>query len=173
MSESLIGRTLGDFRILRLIGAGGMGAVYAAEQVSLGRRVALKVLSPHVGAPGSHGDRFRREAEAAARLNHPSIVSIYAQGNQDNLWYYAMELIEGESLDRLVARLRSSASPQPTESVDPFAVTEKLSATELGSQAAAPAIPPTTAAALTLHRRPRRDWIECAVRYAVEAARAL
>lgn len=91
---------LDDFRILREIGRGGMGIVYEAEQQSLRRIVALKVL------PGLFGNsqqiaRFRQEAEIAARLHHSNIVPIYASGETEGYCYFAMQKIQGESLDRL------------------------------------------------------------------------
>ncbi len=87
-------RTLGDFRILREIGRGGMGVVYEAEQISLRRRVALKVLP----FAGTQLERFRREAQAAAHLHHTHIVPVYAVGSERGVHYYAMQYIDGESL---------------------------------------------------------------------------
>src|SRR5204862_1577365 len=82
---------LGDFRIIREVGRGGMGVVYEAEQVSLGRRVALKVL-PYAGAlDPRHLQRFRNEARAAASLKHDHIVSVHAVGCDRGVHYYAME----------------------------------------------------------------------------------
>src|SRR6058998_2088863 len=90
-------RRLGDFEILREVGRGGMGVVYEARQVSLNRRVALKVLGSGLGLTPRAVQRFRREAEAAARLHHTNIVPVYATGEQDGIHFYAMELIEGPS----------------------------------------------------------------------------
>ena len=102
---------LGDFRILREIGRGGMGIVYEAEQVSLGRHVALKVLpQTSLSAPGQVA-RFRREAQAAGRLHHTNIVPVFGVGEQDGLHYYVMQYIQGEGLDRLIARLAAKATP--------------------------------------------------------------
>jgi tetratricopeptide (TPR) repeat protein len=97
---------LGDFEVVREIGRGGMGVVYEARQVSLNRPVALKVLSGTLGLTPTAVQRFRREAEAAARLHHTNIVPVYATGDQDGTHFYAMELIEGPSLDHVIRQLR-------------------------------------------------------------------
>jgi hypothetical protein len=115
----LVGTRLGDFEIVRELGRGGMGVVYEARQVSLRRKVALKVLS----GPGptlTAVERFHREAEAAARLHHTNIVPVYATGEQDDLHFYAMELIEGPALDQVLQRLRwARDGSQPTEAAPP------------------------------------------------------
>jgi eukaryotic-like serine/threonine-protein kinase len=98
-------KRLGDFEIIREIGRGGMGVVYEARQRSLNRRVALKVLSSSLGLTAKAVHRFRREAEAAARLDHTNIVPIYATGEERGVHFFAMELIEGPSLDRVVRYL--------------------------------------------------------------------
>ncbi|MCA8956909.1 MAG: serine/threonine protein kinase, partial [Planctomycetes bacterium] len=92
-------RHLGDFRIVRELGRGGMGVVYEAEQTSLGRRVALKVLHAASAALApAQIERFRREAAAAAKLRHPGIVPIHAVGEAEGVHFIAMELIEGQRL---------------------------------------------------------------------------
>ena len=96
---------LGDFRIIREIGRGGMGVVYEAEQESLGRRVALKVLLNQAVYGTTHTDRFEREARLAASLHHTNIVTVYGVGAQDDIRYYVMELIDGVSLDHVIAHL--------------------------------------------------------------------
>jgi serine/threonine protein kinase/Tfp pilus assembly protein PilF len=93
------GTRLGDFEIEALIGQGGMGVVFKARQISLNRIVALKVLAGFTAGGGTAIQRFRKEAQAAARLHHTNIVPIYAQGEYKGYYYYAMELIEGASLD--------------------------------------------------------------------------
>ena len=105
---------LGDFVIGREIGRGGMGIVYEARQTSLNRLVALKVLSSSVGLSPVAVQRFHREAEAAAKLHHTNIVPIYATGEQDGTHFYAMELIDGPSLDQVIRRLRQVPSDTPT-----------------------------------------------------------
>jgi serine/threonine protein kinase len=96
------GEALGDFEILGEIGRGGMGIVYRAKQVSLNRVVALKVLPGSVCQSTKAVARFQKEARAAAKLHHTNIVPVYAQGEHEGHFYYAMELIEGQSLDRVL-----------------------------------------------------------------------
>jgi serine/threonine protein kinase len=97
---------LGEYRIVREIGRGGMGVVYEAEQESLGRRVALKVLPPGALGDARHVERFQREARAAARLHHSNIVPVFAVGEEGGTHYYAMQYIEGHPLDQVLAELR-------------------------------------------------------------------
>ncbi len=99
---------LGDFRILREIGRGGMGIVYEAEQISLRRRVALKVLPFAAAIDSRQLQRFQNEALAAAHLRHENIVPVYAVGSERGVHYYAMQFVEGESLASLIGELRSS-----------------------------------------------------------------
>jgi WD40 repeat protein/serine/threonine protein kinase/tetratricopeptide (TPR) repeat protein len=105
-------RQVGDYRILREVGRGGMGVVYEAEQVSLGRRVALKVLPLNAPKDGKALERFRREARSAARLHHTNIVPVFEVGQDGNTCYYAMQFIQGQGLDEVVeelCRLRSNS----------------------------------------------------------------
>jgi serine/threonine protein kinase/Flp pilus assembly protein TadD len=102
---------LGDFRILREIGRGGMGIVYEAEQVSLGRHVALKILPSHALLQPRQIERFQREARAAARLHHTNIVPVYGVGEQGGLHYYVMQYIQGQSLDAVLAELKRLRNP--------------------------------------------------------------
>src|SRR5262249_5181837 len=99
-------REVGDYRILREIGRGGMGVVYEAEQVSLGRHVALKVLTGQARLDTRHLARFEREAKAAARLHHTNIVPVYGVGSDDGLHYYVMQYIAGMGLDAVLAEMR-------------------------------------------------------------------
>ncbi|NQT85991.1 serine/threonine protein kinase, partial [bacterium] len=96
---------LGDYRIVGELGRGGMGIVYEAEQVSLARHVAIKVLPRSHLLDAVHLERFRREAQLAARLHHTNIVPIFGVGEQGGYHYYVMQLIRGIGLDRAVARL--------------------------------------------------------------------
>jgi WD40 repeat protein/serine/threonine protein kinase len=97
---------VGDYRIVREVGRGGMGVVYEAEQVSLGRRVALKVLPRSTVSDGSKVERFRREARAAARLHHTNIVPVFEVGQDGDSVYYAMQFIQGQGLDLVIDELR-------------------------------------------------------------------
>jgi serine/threonine protein kinase/tetratricopeptide (TPR) repeat protein len=97
---------LGDFRILREVGRGGMGVVYEAEQESLGRRVALKVLPSHALADRHQQKRFEREARATARLHHTNIVPVYGVGEHAGMHYYVMQFIQGAPLDQVLAELK-------------------------------------------------------------------
>jgi serine/threonine protein kinase len=101
-------RRLGDFEIVREIGRGAMGVVYEARQVSLNRRVALKVLSGGLGLTGKAAQRFRREAEVAAQLHHTNIVPVYATGEEHGTHFYAMELIDGPSVDHVIRQMRQA-----------------------------------------------------------------
>ncbi|MEW6250605.1 MAG: protein kinase [Planctomycetota bacterium] len=100
------GVQLGDFRILREVARGGMGVVYEATQISLQRRVALKVLPGPALLSRSAPERFTREAQAAARLHHTNIVPVYAVGEEQGVHYYAMQFIEGRSLAEHLQQLR-------------------------------------------------------------------
>src|SRR6516164_2356706 len=97
---------VGDYRIVREIGRGGRGVVYEAEQVALGRRVALKVLPSPAGRDGTTLARFRREARASARLHHTNIVPVFDVGQDGEIRYYAMQFIQGQSVDSVIRELR-------------------------------------------------------------------
>jgi len=102
---------LGDFRILRELGRGGMGIVYEAEQISLRRRVALKVLPFAASLDGRRLERFKNEALAAARLHHTHIVPVYAVGCERGVYYYAMQMIDGASLADVIVQWQHAAAP--------------------------------------------------------------
>ena len=99
-------RELGDYRIIREIARGGMGVVYEAEQISLGRRVALKVLPWHGLLATTQIKRFEREARAAAQLHHTNIVPIFGVGETQGTHYYVMQFIRGQGLDKVLAELQ-------------------------------------------------------------------
>jgi serine/threonine protein kinase/WD40 repeat protein len=119
-------RQLGEYRVLRQVGRGGMGVVYEAVQESLGRHVALKVLPYNTLVSAEHLERFRREARAAARLHHTHIVPVFGVGEHEGIHYYAMQFIIGHGLDQVlheVRRLRDSRSAHK-----PTTVTHSLAA---------------------------------------------
>jgi len=97
---------VGEFRILRRVGYGGMGVVYEAIQESLGRHVALKLLPAEALADPKRLERFRREAKAAARLHHTNIVPVFGTGEADGRHYYAMQFIAGHPLDAVIGEVR-------------------------------------------------------------------
>jgi eukaryotic-like serine/threonine-protein kinase len=104
-------RRLGDYRILGEIGRGGMGLVYEAEQISLGRHVALKVLPLQIAHDRQALARFRREAKAAAGLHHTNIVPVFEVGQDGDTAYYAMQFIRGQGLDQVIGELRRLRGP--------------------------------------------------------------
>jgi serine/threonine protein kinase len=109
--------TLGDFRLLREAGRGGMGVVYEAEQISLGRRVALKVLPFAATMDPRHLQRFHNEARAAACLHHEHIVPVYSVGCERGVHFYAMQFIEGQTLAAFIHELRRQAGPAAPEPI--------------------------------------------------------
>src|SRR5262249_11691136 len=131
---------LGDYRILREAGRGGMGVVYEAEQISLGRHVALKVLPAQALMNQTYLERFRREAKAAARLHHTNIVPVFGVGEASGVHFYAMQFIRGEGLDKVLRdvrrlRERSGALAMPTQAAS---VAQSL----LDGSFAGPSVPP-------------------------------
>ena len=125
MSNSLVGQTLGHYRILDQLGAGGMGVVYRAQDTKLGRQVALKVLPTSSNATGDEAvERFRREARTASSLNHPNICTIYGFDEHEGQLYLAMELLDGEPLDRRLSgrpldlRLMLETATQVADALD-------------------------------------------------------
>jgi serine/threonine protein kinase len=152
--------TLGDFRILREVGRGGMGVVYEAEQISLRRRVALKVLPFAAAVDDRRLRRFQQEAQAAAQLHHQHIVPVYAVGCERGLHYYAMQLINGQTLAVVIEDLRARARP-PAPPTGPHPT----------QQAAAPE---TEKAALsTVHAPADPAFYRRAIRLGIQAAEAL
>ena len=100
-----IGRDIGAYRVLSLLGAGGMGEVYRARDTKLGREVAIKVLPPHSPSDAERRARFEREARMLASLNHPHIGAIYGLEHADGVQALVLELVEGETLaERLAQR---------------------------------------------------------------------
>jgi serine/threonine protein kinase len=125
-------RRLGDFEIVRELGRGGMGVVYESRQISLKRRVALKVLSSGLGLTPKAVERFRLEAETAAKLHHTNIVPVYAIGEEDGTHFYAMELIDGPSIDNVIRQMRAagtSGGAAPTAPEDGVGLSPDLAQT--------------------------------------------
>ena len=106
-----------DYRIVRQVGRGGMGIVYEAEQQSLRRRVALKVLPLAAAIDPRQLRRFQVEAQAAAQLHHTHIVPVYATGCERGMHYYAMQYIEGKTLADLIRELRQLEGREPTDQI--------------------------------------------------------
>jgi serine/threonine protein kinase len=168
---------LGDFQILREIGRGGMGVVYEAVQLSLGRRVALKVLPFAAALDLKQMQRFKNEAQAAALLHHTNIVPVFGVGCERGVHYYAMQLIEGQSLAALIHRLHELGG------VKPATATESGSAVTLepitAPQPPLPATPPgetatDPAADLSTQRTMRRDsFFRRVAQLGLKAAEAL
>ena len=102
MAESLIGKRLGAYQVLKELGRGGMGVVYQARDLGLQRLAAIKVLPAHFTDDPKAVERFLREARACARLNHPNIVTVYGVGKLDKTYFIAMEYVEGQSLHELI-----------------------------------------------------------------------
>ncbi len=114
LHESRLER-LGEYRIIRELGRGGMGIVYEAFQESLGRHVALKVIPRHGMLDAKRRQRFQREAQAVAQLHHTNIVPIFAAGEHDGLPFYAMQYIRGSGLDRLLETWRRDGLARDAE----------------------------------------------------------
>jgi hypothetical protein len=109
--DETVGRQIGGFRILAPLGRGGMGVVYKAYQVGMDRKVALKLLAPHLADDASFVERFFREARAAAKLRHPNIVQAYDCGDAEGSHYLALEYVDGQSLRSILER--KGALPPP------------------------------------------------------------
>src|SRR5438094_4517156 len=113
-ADGKVPQQLGDYRIIREVGRGGMGVVYEAVQEALGRHVALKVLPYEASANPTYLERFSREARAAARLHHTNIVPVYDVGEHQGVHYYAMQFIQGQGLDEVLLELRRLRSSKVT-----------------------------------------------------------
>jgi eukaryotic-like serine/threonine-protein kinase len=154
---------LGDYRIVREVGRGGMGVVYEAVQISLGRRVALKVLPFAAALDAKHLQRFKNEAHAAAQLHHTNIVPVYGVGTERGTHFYAMQFIDGQPLAATIRELRRQAPP---------AADAASTAPHVAGAAADTAARP--AAALSTERSARGPaFFRAAAQLGVQAARAL
>src|SRR3954462_11405548 len=108
----LEGQNISHYRVLRRLGSGGMGVVYEAEDINLGRHVALKFLNREFQGDPEALERFQREARAASALNHRNICTIYEVGNDNGEQFIAMELLEGKSLDQEINGPATKTSPR-------------------------------------------------------------
>jgi WD40 repeat protein/serine/threonine protein kinase len=134
---------LGDFRIVREVGRGGMGIVYDAEQISLARRVALKVLPFAATLDTKQLQRFKNEAQTAAQLHHTNIVPVYYVGCERGVHFYAMQFIDGQTLSAVIRDLRRLAGPQPPGAAVGGLASELASGPSAASRPA-PDVPGTT-----------------------------
>src|SRR5512134_1887083 len=100
----MVGTTLSHYRIVRFLGRGAMGDVYAAEDVHLGRQVAIKLLPAELCCDQAANERFTREARIVSSLTHPHICTLHDFGEHDGRYFMVMELLEGEPLSSLIAR---------------------------------------------------------------------
>jgi serine/threonine-protein kinase len=112
---ALSGTKIGGYHLLSRLGVGGMGEVYKAMQVSLGRTVALKVLSPELTRDSAFVDRFLSEARAAGRFNHPNVIHVHEVGHENGMYFFSMEYVDGGSVQDQVSRGRK---------LDPFQASE-------------------------------------------------
>ncbi len=129
-SASLVGARVGDYQVLRKLGRGGMADVYAARHLSLGRDVALKVLRKDFANDAAYVERFRREARAAAKLNHPNIVQVFDVGSSGSSHFIAQELIDGENLRQAIDQTGSLSIEEATR-----VLVDVASALEVASEA--------------------------------------
>jgi serine/threonine protein kinase/WD40 repeat protein/tetratricopeptide (TPR) repeat protein len=138
---------LGEYRILRQVGHGGMGVVYEAEQETLGRHVALKVLPRQALLKATYLERFRREAKAAAKLHHTNIVPVFGVGECDGTHYYAMQFIPGEGLDKVLGDLRRLRAAPGAPTVAALPSEASVAHSLLTGRFAAPATGPAAGSA--------------------------
>lgn len=168
---------LGNCRIRREIGRGGMGVVYEAEQHPSGRRVAVKVLPWRFPKSSQWREQFEQEARTAARLQHPHIVPVFQFGEQDGWCYYVMRLVEGVGLDRLIRLLREGDGSISAEQVRQLfkGVPEKGTGVFSAPSAAAPVRPAAekTPVPFSGERILRRDAWPQLVKIGIQVAQAL
>ncbi len=152
------GAPLGDFRLIREVGRGGMGIVYEAEQISLGRRVALKVLPLAATMDARHLQRFHIEARAAAGLHHSNIVPVYGVGCERGVHYFSMQFIDGRTLAEVIAQQRGAA-------------TSNLPTVDEHETAASTVVPPAAQATSSAPRD--KAYLRQVAEWGIQAAEAL
>jgi serine/threonine protein kinase len=186
-APALAAQTLGDFRILREVGRGGMGVVYEALQLSLGRQVALKILSNSGDLDEKRLKRFKNEVLAAAQLHHANIAPVYAVGCEGSVHYFAMQFIDGQTLAAVVAAMRDRVAHDQhsgTGADGPSATVTHKSPVDTPPSAALDTPYPGPCAATTPEHAPagellnqycmqRRTYFRTVARIGIEAALAL
>ncbi len=172
------GTPLGDYRLVREIGRGGMGIVYEAEQLSLGRRIALKVLPFALTLDPKQLQRFKNEARAAAQLHHQHIVPVYAVGTERGVHFYAMQYIEGQSLAEVIRDLRQQAPPSLPQRPEHDASTgtyipQEEAASMVSSERRAAETVKSISALATSFSTDSRGFYRTVARLGIQAAEAL
>ncbi len=164
---------IGDYRIIREVGRGGMGIVYEAEQISLGRRVAVKILPKNLFSSGKIRQRFERESKAAAKLHHTNIVPVFGVGEEDGLHYYVMQFIQGLGLDEVLEELRrqqrAGTNGRNLVAVTDQNLTKTFNVAPLGQMTAGPTPQTTKPTANPPHARPLHEPSQVSVEIAVQS----
>jgi eukaryotic-like serine/threonine-protein kinase len=160
--------TLGEYRVIREIGRGGMGVVYEAEQVTLGRRVALKVLPWAASLDPRQRQRFQLEAQAAALLHHEHIVPVFGVGTDRGVHYYAMQFVDGRTLTEVIRELRAAPPANGSATTSPF---DRSRAVEITKTVADKR--QRTSPGLSDSHPGRRKYWQAAARLGAQAALAL
>jgi tetratricopeptide (TPR) repeat protein len=166
--EGSLAGVLGDFRIVREVGKGGMGVVYEAEQLSLRRRVALKVLPLAATMDARHLQRFHNEAQAAACLHHTNIVPVFSVGCERGVHFYAMQFIDGQPLSDLIHQLRGREKKTPTAGGE-----QTIAYQPSADESTSTPLPAAELTPLTGEGRRGRDYYRKVAELGVQAAEAL
>jgi serine/threonine protein kinase len=165
---------LGDFRIIQEIGRGGMGVVYEAEQISIGRRVALKVLPFAAMLDRQQLIRFKNEARAAGTLDHPNIVAIYSVGCERGVNYYSMQFIRGRSLAEVIAAMKSNRHPSAEATVPLAALSNRPTSDDTAKAAAQPTVHDQIGLAVsTIPTFDSPEYYQSIAKLGIQAAEAL
>ncbi|BBO33446.1 serine/threonine protein kinase [Lacipirellula parvula] len=173
-ASEIVTLPLGDFKIVREVGRGGMAVVYEAVQLSLGRRVALKVLPFTATLNAKQLQRFLNEAQAAAHLHHPNIVPVFAVGRDRGTNFYAMQLIDGLSLAQVIAQFRREKGLSDSDDPSSGGTTPLYAQVVATSQCeAAPTVNQCSAHISTLRTQRPTDFFRTAAAWVRQAAAAL